>query len=382
MNADRRRHPRFPCLLMGDVAPVGGAATSVVCTSISRGGAYFSCKVSQQPGAELVATMRSQGSAGLAIVMVAEVMRVVPRGQPEPPGFGVRWKSVACVQGPEPLLQFVREQLRWPDPPPPEVDPTGLARYLVNADGVWIGAGKASAPATAERRGPERISQGTPIALGAGPLAPPPAEFRDRLRLPFQSAADPSAADPSAIRRASRPSLSPQPWRRANRRPRTRTAPHRALGWMPSRLKSAGLAPSSTAGRGRTPPPPSKPLRRRRPCLPPAAATRRSPTNHCKWWRQLQLPGRRRRPRMPSGPWRWRRRWLRPPQPARRRLSPRWQPQGHQPWRCLGQVLVQAGRCRQPPPRRRQLPTSGRRRPAPAIPRQNRTCPGRPAAPR
>ncbi len=169
MDQDRRRQPRYPCLILGEAAAPAVASVKVVCTSISRTGAYFACPRALQPGAALVVTLQPRGAGGPQVVARIEVVRVTARGQPEQPGFGARWQSVACEQGSEILRQFAIEHLRWPDAPLPAVDPNGLARYQVSSDGVWIGATQEVAPAqpaTAARSRPA-------IALGAAAVPTP-----------------------------------------------------------------------------------------------------------------------------------------------------------------------------------------------------------------
>ncbi len=181
MFEDRRRHPRYPVLLAGEARPTGGKAFRVVCTSVSRAGAYFACSVEVAPGTELLTTLHTSASSGVELACRVEAVRHNPRGGGESPGFGARWHSLICKQGPDPLWQFVVEMLHFADAPLPEVDPSGLARYDVNSDGVWIGAPVVQPAMQVRAESLSEIREADTLVGGLAALRPGPASAEERV---------------------------------------------------------------------------------------------------------------------------------------------------------------------------------------------------------
>ncbi|MSQ82940.1 MAG: hypothetical protein EXR77_08490 [Myxococcales bacterium] len=155
MLRDRRSNPRYPCLLVGEARPSGVAAFEVVCTSICRGGGFFTCRNAVHPGTPVTIVFRPSGSDGAIIECTAESMWHSARGGITPPGFGARWKSIHCNKGDDILRAFAAEHLRWVDLPALPLDVEGRALLRLTTDGrpsgVFSSQVQEAAPAVAVR---------------------------------------------------------------------------------------------------------------------------------------------------------------------------------------------------------------------------------------
>ena len=172
MLGDRRSNPRYPCLLVGEARPSGVAAFEVVCTSICRGGGFFTCRNAVHPGTPLTIIFRPSGSDGAIIECTAESMWHSAKGGMTPPGFGARWKSIRCNKGDDILRAFAAEHLRWVDLPALPLDVEGRALLRLTADGrpsgVFSSQVQEAAPAVAVR------PASAPVAAAPVPALHPP----------------------------------------------------------------------------------------------------------------------------------------------------------------------------------------------------------------
>ena len=111
MFSERRKHPRLPTLLVG-TARTESTALEVVCTNVSPGGGFFSCKSPPAPGSQLSIAFRPSGVDGPEIVGQLEVIWQSLRGSGMPPGFGAVWRSLSSVDGPAAVRLFAEEALK------------------------------------------------------------------------------------------------------------------------------------------------------------------------------------------------------------------------------------------------------------------------------
>ncbi len=178
---DRRSQARYPCLITGEMRPTAGGFSEVVCTSISRGGAFLSCKNPPPVGAKLIVELRPQGASGPVIEASGDVAWSSPRGAVTPPGCGLRWNSLRSSSGAAALRAFAAEYLRWSDLGDLPIDPIGSAWLRVDRSGKLSGAfiaemasGSAEAPASALAIAPETAIDVPAIAAAELPAPPPP----------------------------------------------------------------------------------------------------------------------------------------------------------------------------------------------------------------
>lgn len=139
MLGDRRSNPRFPCLLVGEARLPGVAPFEVVCTSICRGGGFFTCRSLVQPGTPMTIVFRPAGTDGHLVECAAEAMWLSAKGSLTPPGFGARFRTIRCSKGDDALRSFAAEHLRWADLPPLPADAEGRAWLRLTPEGRMSG---------------------------------------------------------------------------------------------------------------------------------------------------------------------------------------------------------------------------------------------------
>lgn len=115
MSDDRRKTPRYPCLIHGAVI-FGREKRDVFCTQVGPTAGFLSGRPDGlAPGMIVAVELRAGGLAVPAMLLQAEVVRLVHPGGAWPVGFAVRWKSISSELGVMPLLDFVGSVLRLPN---------------------------------------------------------------------------------------------------------------------------------------------------------------------------------------------------------------------------------------------------------------------------
>ena len=226
MFEDRRKQVRYPCLLTGEARPAGAAPFEVVCTSISRGGAFFTCKKPMAPHTQLTILLRPSGYEGVMVECLAEVAWTSPRGAMTPPGFGAQLRLMSCAAGDDALRAFAAEHLRWADlaPLPEDGDGRAWLRWDLPAktSGVYAPeeASSTESPITsapAAVRLPRPASGGHEVAsspavvqASAAVLVPKTAEAIRVPPSPHSQVLDPTAGSSSAPQTKSVPESRPK----------------------------------------------------------------------------------------------------------------------------------------------------------------------------
>jgi tRNA A-37 threonylcarbamoyl transferase component Bud32 len=111
MFADRRKYVRIPVLLVGS-GRAEGQVFEAVCTNVSPGGAFFSCKQPPPVGSFAMMMLKPFGADGPEVRCSLVVAWQAGRGSGHSPGFGGLWQEVTCTEGPAPVRLFAEDVLR------------------------------------------------------------------------------------------------------------------------------------------------------------------------------------------------------------------------------------------------------------------------------
>ena len=126
--SERRRANRRLALIVAK-AQLDGKTKQVVCTNVSETGGFFASTHTPAIGSEVELTMRAADNDETQILIVAEVMRHVPAGGGQQPGFGVRWRSASCTRGADALHQWLMCVVQVAVPGPIAVVTGGVAQF-------------------------------------------------------------------------------------------------------------------------------------------------------------------------------------------------------------------------------------------------------------
>lgn len=193
MFAERRKHPRLPTLLVG-TARTDSTALEVVCTNVSPGGGFFSCKAPPAPGSQISVAFRPGGVDGPEIIGQLEVIWQSLRGSGMPPGFGAVWRSLSSVDGPAAVRLFAEESLKLYGTEPQMLESgaglLAMGRGLAPRSGVHVP--ESAVPVGLAQVGPEWSLEDDFSSDFNPPTVPalPGAEERQSARTPAEPVAD------------------------------------------------------------------------------------------------------------------------------------------------------------------------------------------------
>jgi len=197
MFAERRKHPRLPTLLVG-TARTDSTAFEVVCTNVSSGGGFFSCKAPPAPGSQISVAFRPGGADGPEIVGQLEVIWQSLRGSGLPPGFGAVWRSLSSVDGPAAVRLFAEEALKL----------HGTEPQMLESGAGLLAMGRGPAP----RSGVHVAETAVPVGLAqAGPEWSLEDDFSSDFNPPTVPAL-PGAEERQSARGPSEPAIAPAIW--------------------------------------------------------------------------------------------------------------------------------------------------------------------------